>query len=355
MAPSPDTLTVALLAVPESTASTLYGMSDLLASAGRDWALLVEGRQSPQPIRPVIVAARAGRMELTSGHVIQVESSLADCPPVDVVAIPDLAMLPDEDVAGRRPGEVAWLAGRFAQGATLASACTGGFLIAATGLLDGHDATTHWLYCEAFARRHPRIRVQPGRALVISGENQRIVMAGGGISWHDLALFLIARALGTEEAMRAARLHLIDWHEVGQQPFATLTRNRQVDDALVVRAQEWVGEHYTANAPVAEMVSRSGLAERSFKRRFARATGMSPLEYVHTVRLEEAKHLLETTDLPVEAVANDVGYEDASFFSRLFRRKVGLTPARYRRRFGAMRRSLDAQVAATSTARRQSG
>jgi len=88
------------------------------------------------------------------------------------------------------------------------------------------------------------------------------------------------------------------------------------------------------------MTRLSGLAQRSFTRRFQQATGMAPLEYVHTLRLEEAKHMLETGEEPVEAVANEVGYEDAGFFSRLFRRKVGLTPVQYRRRFGDLRRSL---------------
>ena len=92
------------------------------------------------------------------------------------------------------------------------------------------------------------------------------------------------------------------------------------------------------------MVRLSGLAERSFKRRFQQATGMSPLEYVHTLRLEEAKQMLESGDEPVEAIANEVGYEDAGFFSRLFRRKVKLTPAQYRKRFGAMRKAIQSGV-----------
>jgi transcriptional regulator GlxA family with amidase domain len=94
------------------------------------------------------------------------------------------------------------------------------------------------------------------------------------------------------------------------------------------------------------MVRLSGLAERSFKRRFQQATGMSPLEYVHALRLEEAKQMLEASDLPIEAIANEVGYEDAGFFTRLFRRKVNLTPAQYRRRFGELRKSLPARKAA---------
>jgi transcriptional regulator GlxA family with amidase domain len=184
------------------------------------------------------------------------------------------------------------------------------------------------------------VRVRRERALVLAGEGQRLVMAGGGTTWLDLALYLIARYAGIRHAMEVARLNLIDWHEAGQLPFARLASTRQAADPLIARCQLWIAEHYAEPAPVAAMVRLSGLAERSFKRRFHQATGMAPLEYVHTLRLEEAKQMLEAGDAPVEAIANEVGYEDAGFFSRLFRRSVSLTPAQYRRRFGAMRRAL---------------
>src|SRR5262249_32822686 len=137
-----------------------------------------------------------------------------------------------------------------------------------------------------------------------------------------------------------ARVNLIDWHDIGQQPFARLARSRQVDDALIARCQVWIAQNYNTAAPVAAMVRLSGVAERSFMRRFKAATGMAPLEYVHTLRLEEAKQMLESTATPIEAIASEVGYEDAGFFSRLFRRQVNLTPAQYRKRFGALRRNV---------------
>lgn len=340
--PAPKKAVVALLAVPDSTASTLYGMYDVLESAGRDWSLLTTGVPGEPSIAPIIVSRDGRRFCAPNGLAIEPGGRLSACPVPDVVAIPDLMVAPGEDIAGRYEAEVRWLETQYAAGATVATACTGALLLGEAGLLDDEDVTTHWAYCDTLAQRYPRARVRPNRALVVGGDAQRLIMAGGGTSWQDLALFLIARLVGTEEAMHVARLHLLDWHHVGQQPFATLTRTRQVDDAVIARCQEWIAQHYDQEAPVAAMVRLSGLAERSFKRRFARATGMSPLEYVHALRLEESKHALETSDLPVEAVANEAGYEDASFFSRLFRRHVGLTPAQYRKRFLALRRMLDA-------------
>jgi transcriptional regulator GlxA family with amidase domain len=98
--------------------------------------------------------------------------------------------------------------------------------------------------------------------------------------------------------------------------------------------------NYRVQSPVAAMVRLSGVPERSFIRRFTKASGITPINYVHALRLEEAKQMLETTDLPIDAIANEVGYEDPSFFSRLFRRETGLTPAHYRLRFGSLRRAL---------------
>ena len=200
-------------------------------------------------------------------------------------------------------------------------------LLAETGLIDGLEAATHWAYIRSLTANYPNVRVRGDQTLIVNGIEQRIVMAGGATSWHDLALFLIARYVGLNEAMEAAKTNLITWHDIGQQPFASLLLTKQNTDAAIAKSQEWLGSHYMRPSPVATLVKRSGLPERSFVRRFTKATGMSPLNYVHALRLEEAKQLLERGVLSIEAIANDVGYEDASFFGRLFHRKVGLTPS----------------------------
>lgn len=331
---------IAILAMPETTASVIYGMYDIFLSAGRDWGAIVDGRPGPQLMAPIVVSRHtSGFVAANDVHIVP-QASLEAGLGADIVCVPELAVPPGEPIDGRFLEEIAWLGRCYDAGATLATACSGAILLAEAGLLDGREATTHWAYCDLLQRRHPTVTVRPKAALIVAGEGQRLVMAGGGTTWLDMALFLIARTAGVEAAMQTARINLIDWHDIGQQPFARLARTRQSDDAIVARCQEWIAEHYREASPVGAMTRLSGLAERSFTRRFRAATGLSPLEYVHTLRLEEGKQLLETTDRPVEAIAEDVGYEDAAFFGRLFRRQVGLTPAQYRRRFGAMRRSL---------------
>lgn len=334
--------TIAILVVRETTAAVVYGLYDLFLSAGRDWAIVTGGPPAEPLLKPLIVARDTGTVTVANDVPVTVHASLDGCPPDAIVCVPEVNVAPGEPLAVRFGPEIAWLRDRFDAGATLASACSGAMLFAEAGLLDGHEATTHWAWCDTLRKRFPNVTVREQQALVVSGEGQRLVMAGAGTSFLDLALYLVARTVGVDAAMQVARLNLIDWHAVGQQPFARLACTRQVDDAVIARCQTWIAEHYDEPNPVTAMRRLSGLAERTFKRRFHSATGMSPLEYVHALRLEEAKQMLEATTSPVEAIAQQVGYEDAGYFSRLFRRKVHLTPSQYRRRFGAMRAKLKA-------------
>lgn len=338
--PTTTPIRVAIIALPQTSASVVYGMYDLFMSAGRDWGLVVDGRPGAPLFDAQVVSAHGASFVAGNGVRITPDAPLAACQGAAVVCMPELLVPPGEPLEGRFAAEIECLKQSYEAGTMVATACSGAMLLAESGLLDGWEATTHWAYCDVMARRHPKIKVRGQRALVASGDGQRLVMAGGGTTWLDLTLYLIARLASVDVAMQVARINLIDWHHIGQQPFSRLARASQQDDAIIARCQAWAAQHYATPAPVAAMIELSGLAERSFKRRFAQATGMSPLEYVHTVRLEEAKQMLEAGNQPIEAIANEVGYEDPGFFSRLFKRHVNLTPAQYRRRFGAMRASL---------------
>ena len=338
--PAEKPITVALLGTPAVTAATLYGFYDALAGTRRDWQMLHGDAAKESPFRPLVVSRDGLPFEAGNGVRITPDASFADCPRPDIVCVTDLLIPPGTPVNDLYEPEVQWMRAAWDAGATLCSSCSGALLLARTGLLDGHDATSHWAYCDLLAREYPRTRWQAERGLVVSGPEQRLLMAGSGVAWHMLALALIARFASPEEAMQVARVYLFDLNETSALAHASLTRGSRAEDPLVARCQLWAASNYREESPVAQLVALSGVPERTFKRRFTLATGMSPIEYIHTLRLEEAKQMLETTELPVEAVAVEVGYQDASFFSRLFRRKVALTPAQYRRRFGALSKQL---------------
>ncbi len=258
MTPSPAPISAAILAFPETTASVTYGMYDLFMAAGRDWGFVVDGQPGPCAGASTH-RLRAGTV-FTAANDVQIapQGTLDECADVDIVCVPELAVPPGEPLTGRFTDEIGWLKRCYARGATLATACSGAVLLAEAGLLDGQEATTHWAYCDILRSRYPAVKVRTERALVVSGDGQRLVMAGGGTSWLDLALYLIARFVGVDAAMQVARINLIDWHSVGQQPFARLARSRQVDDAVIARCQTWIAEHYHEPSPG----DRDGAAER---------------------------------------------------------------------------------------------
>lgn len=332
-------ISVALLAAPGVTAATLYGFHDFFCGVHRDWSM-VHGGHAQSPFRSMIVSRDGLPLEGANGVRIVPDSSFEACGSPDVVCVTDIAVPPGEPLGSTYDAEVDWLRERHAHGSILASSCSGAVLLARTGLLEGQDATSHWAYCDALKREFPGTRWHPERGLLFAGAGQRIVMAGSGIAWHQLVMALISRFAGAEAAMQVARINLIDWTATSPIAYASLRHGAQSGDPAVAAAQAWAAEHYRHEAPVAQMVAISGLAERSFKRRFAQATGMGPLEYVQHLRLEEAKQMLESGAASIESIAFDVGYRDVSFFNRLFRRKVMMSPAQYRRRFGGLRSRL---------------
>jgi transcriptional regulator GlxA family with amidase domain len=221
----------------------------------------------------------------------------------------------------------------YDRGAMLCSACSGIFLLAETGLFDGSDATVHFSYARAFTALYPAVPIHPERVLVISGVREELVSSGASSAWHDLVLHLIARYAGSSRAQEVARIFALQWHHDGLTPYIVFEGKADHGDADIQSAQQWLSKHFSIANPVDEMIKRSRLAARTFKRRFVSATSLTPIAYVQRLRIEDAKQRLERTDASVDEVSWRVGYEDPAFFRRLFKRTTGLAPGAYRRRF----------------------
>lgn len=324
---------VLLLAVPETAGSALYGMLDVLLAAGNLWQALAGTAPGRRLFDVRVVAPRRAAFACGNGIPVRPDAAIADDPPADIVILPEIWLGPDESIAGRYPAVMDWLRRRHARGASLYSACSGALMLAESGLLDGCEATSHWGYQDLFRRNYPRVRFRPEPNLVFADGRGRIVTAGGTTSWHDLALHVIARHGSPGEALRIAQVYLLKWHSEGQLPYAALVRRQPHADAVVRRCEDWLAEHYREPDPVALVVRRAGIPGRTLKRRFKVATGSTLIERVQNLRVEQAKRLLEAARQPVDDVSAAVGYEDASFFRRLFRRRTGLSPAAYRRMF----------------------
>lgn len=327
---------VLILALRETAGSALYGMVDVLKAAGNLWQTLnrVGGESSPFEVRIVSPIRRPFRC----GNEVPVAPAdcITDDPRGDIVVVPELWLGPDEHLGGRYPRVIEWIRRRHRDGAFIYSACSGALLLAETGLLDGREATSHWGYRDLFRQHFPQVRFRPEPNLCFADDDGRVVTAGGTTSWHDLALHMIARHVSPGEALRIAKVYLLKLHDEGQLPYESLSRVRPHADAIVRECEAWLRKHFREPGAVGRVVTLARVPERTLKRRFKSATGLTLIDYVQNLRIEEAKRLLEESDLAADAVSAEVGYEDASFFRRLFRRTTGLTPKGYRRLFAAV-------------------
>lgn len=334
MSPGPSSPVDALiLALPETAGSALYGMVDVLSVTGTLWQELAGAEAGRRLIEPRIVSPSHETFRCGNGIPVSPQVAMAEAGVPDLLIVPEMWLRADDDLGGRYAEVKTWIRHLYRSGTVIYSACSGSVLLAASGLLDGREATSHWGYEDLFRKSFPKVRFNPAPNLVISDPAGRIVTAGGTTSWHDLALYIISRHCSPGEALRIAKVYLLKLHGEGQRPYANLVRHQPHADSAVRSAEAWLAEHFREPHAVAAVVAVSNIAERSLKRRFKIATGATLIGYVQNLRIEEAKRMLETGDCSSEDISPAVGYENPAFFRRLFKRSTGLTPGQYRRMF----------------------
>jgi transcriptional regulator GlxA family with amidase domain len=324
---------ILIVAVPETAGSALYGMVDVLSAAGTIWQTLARAEAAQALFSVRIVSPDGEPFNCGNGIPVTPALSIADDPHGTIIILPELWLGPDEHLRGRYPELMDWIRRRHRAGASIYSACSGAVMLAETGLLDGCDATSHWGYQDLFRTCYPKVRFRAEPNLAFADAAGRIVTAGGTTSWHDLALHIISRHGSPGEALRIAQVYLLKWHGEGQLPYATLVRRNPHADSVVRGCEDWLTAHSTASDALRQVTEHANIPERTLKRRFRAATGMTLIEYLQNLRVEKAKRLLEESAMPIDEISAAAGYEDASFFRRLFKRRMGLTPSQYRKMF----------------------
>ncbi|MTI63614.1 helix-turn-helix domain-containing protein [Methylophaga sp.] len=327
-------LQVFIVAIPETAGSALYGLKDVLMATGNIWQTLSRNGVKTSPFAVSIVSP--GLKQFFCGNNIPVlpdEDFHQPSTLPDILILPEIWLGPDEPFTGRYPTLVQWIKQQYEAGVYIYSACSGAVMLAETGLLDECQATSHWGYQDLFRKHYPKVRFKPEPNLVIADSAGKIVTAGGTTSWHDLAIYIISKHVSPAEAVRIAQVYLLKWHDEGQLPYHSLLRNNRHSDHLVAECEEALKRHYKNSHAIQLTLDQANIPSRTLKRRFKNATGSTLIDYLQNVRIEAAKRLLEQTQLPVDEISIDTGYEDASFFRRLFKRRTGLSPSQYRRMF----------------------
>ncbi|MFT5219719.1 MAG: transcriptional regulator GlxA family with amidase domain [Planctomycetota bacterium] len=330
---------ICLLASAETSPGVLYGLFDVLSTVGAAYSDMISGVPDSELLDIKIVAKTDQPFRCVGNIVVEPHLCIDDIAQTDAIIVCDMYAPIDVPPKGAYVKEVAWLKRMYGKGALLTSVCSGSAILAETGLLNGHEISGHWAYRHMFAEHYPQITWREDAIINFSAEHKRLITTGGVTSWQDLAIYLIERYCGLQHAIYTSKVHLLSPHTEGQLPFAAMTKKYQTSDAVIAESQSWIEKNLASHNPVSQMTEQSGLKPRTFARRFREATNYQPIDYVQNLRIESAKNLLETEDRAIDEISATVGYEDPASFRRLFKRKVGITPAHYRKKFMGIARA----------------
>ncbi len=310
---------IVFVAFPEFQALDVFGPSEVFSVAKRF-------QRAPYTIElvavdPVVVTS--------SGVPVQMHSTLADCSgPIDtlIVAGGDAVVHAEKDGA-----LIAWLRAAAPRSRRVASVCSGAFLLARAGLLDGRRATTHWGACGALARRYPQLTVEPDPIFVRDGN---VFTSAGVTAGIDMALALLEDDHGPEVALKVAQsLVLFLRRSGGQSQFSAALSSQAAEREPLRELQTWLTDNLDADLSVPALAERACMSPRNFARAFKREVGMTPAVYVEALRVERARVLLESTHAQVDDVASRCGFGTVETMRRSFRRRLGVSPGHYRDRF----------------------
>ncbi|MEH6446727.1 MAG: helix-turn-helix domain-containing protein [Oceanospirillaceae bacterium] len=296
---------IAILAYSNAQKAAIYGLTDLLETAAK---FQLEDKK---------------RQEFT---VCQLEEPDEE----QYLAIIIPPSLGPQQSQQSRAALVTWLTRQHQQGAIICSVCAGAFLLAQTGLLKNRAATTHWALSEKFTQNFPDVLLDSDKLLIDEGD---IMTAGGLMAWVDLGLRLVDRFIGTSIMQQTARYFLVDPGGREQRFYRTFSPALQHGDQAILGVQHWLQKHSNTKFTMASLAGKINLTERTFLRRFFKATKLNPSEYLQFLRVGKARSLMESSTLSVDEIAWQVGYQDSSAFRRIFHKTMGLTPREYRKRF----------------------
>jgi len=321
---------ITFLAAEGCLASGIAGLLDMFTIANM-WSAYLSGNPEPPFITEIVT--QGGKPVVSSGCMQMLpHRSLEDALTTDFVLIPPFIPLPVQD-QGTTLEVRNWITAHHRRHTPVAAMCTGVFLLAETGLLDGRTATTNWQFARKFRRCFPEVDLHPEYLLT---EDNGLICTGAATSYYNLGLRIIGRYGAAELASACAKALLIDPNRDSQTPYFMLPQQRGHNDQEVQKAQRYLEENFSKGIEIDEVARHVRISPRHFKRRFKQATGHAPIQYLQLVRIEAAKKKLETTLATIDEITQYIGYEDSSTFRRLFRHHTNLSPREYRDKFSCV-------------------
>ncbi len=318
---------VIIMAMYNTMASCVTGPLDVFYQAGVLWNYF-HGETITPYFDVQTVTSDGSPVKCLSGIRLLPDGSIYDVTDADLIIISSIL---DIDKTRTYQGEVIeWLKAQYHRGVQIASICTGAFVLAETGLLNGKTATTHWGFAGQFRKRYPQIDLKPERLVTDEGD---LFCSGGYNAGTDLCLYLVEKYCGHEIALQSSKSMIADIGRTTQAPYAIFEFQKDHNDNRILAVQQWIEDRFSQEHSYDQLADKFGMSRRTFERRFKAATGDTPLFYLQRIRVEAAKRMLENGGLSFDEITYQVGYEDSSSFRKVFSKQTGLQPSAYRKKF----------------------
>ena len=320
---------IGILNYKYAVATSVNGPADIFAALMRTYPV-VTGKELHADFKIDFISEKKGIFWRTPfGESEQQKMTRTDV--YDLVIVPAMFSTRIEEVVQKEARIIDWLKQQYKAGTELASICVGSFLLAATGLLDGKKATTNWMFADLFRKNYPRVTLEDDKIIVDQG---KIYTCGEAFSFTTFIIYLIEKFCGHEVAITASKILMINVHQQPQTSFSIFQFQTDHADEAITMVQRYMEKNYNKTITMTEMAGISSMSPRNLIRRFEQATSNTPLEYLQRFRIENAKKMLENRNDGIEQIAMKCGYEDMSFFRKVFRRHVGMTPREYKDKYG---------------------
>lgn len=315
-----------VLALDNVLASSVMGPIDIFCQTGKTYNYITG--KDPVSYFDVKIVTKDGKpAESRNRPAIYPDDSIGDVHTADLIVV---SSFDDYATVTSSRESIQWLREQSKKGAVIAGICAGTYILAETGLLDGKTATTHWGFADDFRRRYPQVVLRPEQIITDEGN---LICSGGCSSYIDLSIYLVEKFCGREIALQSSKAILHDRGRNSQVPYVVCRFATAHNDREILKIQEWFEKNYNRAVIISKLAREFGLSRRVFERRFKAATGQTPLAYLQRLRVEMAKKMLETGRKSFSEISFLVGYEDASFFRRLFKKHTQLLPKQYREKF----------------------
>jgi transcriptional regulator GlxA family with amidase domain len=303
--------------------SSIAGSFEILNGANARWR-----KMGNRPMMEICIAGFVTELKLDAGFFSIHPVNIEEIKNTDLLIIPSVSY--EDNLIKENAALIDWIREQYKAGAEIATMCSGAFLLAATGLLEGRACSTHWDLADNFRRLFPNINLLPDR--LITAE-KGIYTNGGAYSFLNLILFLVEKYFDRQTAIYCSKIFQIEMDRTSQSPFFIFQTQKNHGDELICEAQTYIEENLSEKISFEELASKLATSRRNFDRRFIKATGNTPVEYLQRVKVEVAKKTLEKGRKSIFEVMNEVGYSDDKAFREVFKKITGLSPLDYRARY----------------------